>query len=106
MKEAQFNYQNYPNGICVGPDGSIYITDYGNHCIRKISGDNVSTIAGVPGSRGYRDGAGNQALFNYQSGIDIDDDGNIYVADSENCCIRKIDIYLREYMSMEVEISW
>ena len=51
----------------------------------------MSTIAGVPGSEGYRDGAGNQALFNYPTGIDIDDDGNIYVADFSNRCIRKID---------------
>ena len=75
----------------MGPDDSIYIADNKNHCIRKISGKEVSTIAGVPGERGYRDGAADQALFNNPRDVDIDDHGNIYVNDRANNLIRKID---------------
>jgi hypothetical protein len=79
-----------PISICVGPDDSIYVIDNWNPCIRKISGDEVSTVAGQPGkSFGYLNGAGNEAQFGYLYDIDIDDDGNLYVVDS--CMIRKID---------------
>ena len=75
----------------MGPDDSIYVADSWNNCIRKISGKEVSTIAGVPGEVGYRDGAADQALFYYPCDVDIDDHGNIYVADKDNYLIRKID---------------
>ena len=88
VKTAQFNA---PTGICVGPDDSIYVADCWNNCIRKISGKEVSTIAGVPGEEGHRDGAGSQALFHGPISVDIDEQGNIYVADNFNNLIRKID---------------
>ena len=75
----------------MGPDDSIYVADTWNHCIRKISGKEVSTIAGVSGEGGYRDGAADQALFNNPNDVDIDDHGNIYVNDRANNLIRKID---------------
>ena len=86
-KTAQFNH---PRGICVGPDDSIYVADFGNHCIRKISGKTVSTIAGVPGEDGDLDGAANEALFSCPIDVDIDAQGNIYVVDGNG--IRKIDV--------------
>ena len=51
----------------------------------------MSTIAGVPGEEGHRDGAGSQALFSCPCDVDIDEQGNIYVADKDNYVIRKID---------------
>ena len=79
---------------------SIYDTPYGikrtkhfqkgaNNCIRKISIQRVvSTIAGS--NSGYADGDGSSAKFNYPTGMGIDVQGNIYVADALNNCIRKI----------------
>jgi sugar lactone lactonase YvrE len=51
----------------------------------------VSTIAGT-GEAGLRDGAAAQAMFNYPTGIALDDDGRIYVADNRNAAIREIDL--------------
>ena len=51
----------------------------------------VSTIAGT-GEAGLRDGAAAQAQFNYPTGIALDDDGHIYVADNRNAAIREIDL--------------
>jgi DNA-binding beta-propeller fold protein YncE len=50
----------------------------------------VVTIAGDPKETGFADGAGKQARFYYPFGIDVADDGTIYVADFDNNKIRKI----------------
>ncbi|TFF39738.1 hypothetical protein [Mucilaginibacter psychrotolerans] len=50
----------------------------------------VKTIAGNPGTRGYADGTGKNALFNPLWGIELTDDGNLYVADIYNNKIRKV----------------
>lgn len=50
----------------------------------------VVTIAGDPIQTGFQDGAGNQARFYYPFGIDVTDDGTIYVADFDNNKVRKI----------------
>jgi hypothetical protein len=47
--QAKFNS---PCGICAGPDQALYVADTGNHCIRKISGGQVTTIAGGPPADG------------------------------------------------------
>ena len=65
----------------MGPDDSIYVSDCENNCIRKISGKEVSTIAGVPGEDGDLDAAANEALFCEPRDVDIDAQGNIYVVD-------------------------
>lgn len=51
----------------------------------------VSTIAGT-GEAGLRNGAAGQAMFNYPTGIALDDDGRIYVADNRNGAIREIEL--------------
>jgi hypothetical protein len=82
---------NSPSQICVGPDDSIYLADWENHCIRKIAKGQVSTIAGRGGVEGYKDGVSSEALFNRPHGIAIDMEGNLYVSDLLNKLIRKID---------------
>ena len=58
--------------------------------IRRIGADGwVSTVAGT-GIPGYRNGRGSVAQFNVATGLCVDTNGNIYVADRENHCIRKI----------------
>ena len=81
---------NYPTGICKDLTGNIYITDYGNHRIRKMTPLGVVTT--VAGSiQGYSDGVGTLAKFFRPTGICIDNAGNLYVSDSGNFKIRKID---------------
>jgi sugar lactone lactonase YvrE len=82
---------NYPTGIAVDAAGNLYVADYANHTIRKITPDRtVTTIAGLAGSLGSADGAGTAARFYYPLGIAIDTIGNLYVADTDNNTIRKI----------------
>jgi len=81
---------NFPTGITMGPDGNLYVTDYYNHQVRKVTpGGEVTTIAGG-GSAGFQDGMGTSALFNGPFGITADRAGNVYVCDSQNNRVRKI----------------
>ncbi|MBN9349893.1 MAG: IPT/TIG domain-containing protein [Chitinophagaceae bacterium] len=81
---------NYPMGITTDSNGNIYVADFGNNRIRKITpAGTVSTLAGG-GARGFADGTGSSARFNSPYGIAVDGQGNIYVADRDNNRIRKI----------------
>ena len=85
---AQFNQ---PNGLALGPDGTLYISDYGNSCIRMISPDaQVTTLAGLAGTVGFNDDTGTAALFDLPVGIALDPSGNVWVADTHNYAIRSI----------------
>ena len=71
--------------------GNVYVADCGNHTVRKISpAGMVTTLAGVPGSYGYKDGPGASALFFVPMGIAVDAAGNVFVSDTMNNVIRKI----------------
>ena len=83
---AQFNQ---PAGVVANAAGDIFVADYGNHRIRKISGGLVTTFAGQA-TGGTQDGTGTGAQFNNPAGMDIDATGNIYVADYGGHVIRKI----------------
>jgi type 1 glutamine amidotransferase/sugar lactone lactonase YvrE len=79
------------SGIAVDALGSLYVTDTGNHTIRKITAAGVvSTLAGLAGSRGAEDGMGSAARFSSPWGIAADGSGNVYVADLGNETIRRI----------------
>jgi len=84
---------NCPTGITIDKDGNIFIADYFNHRIRKLSKSGfVSTIAGS-GTCGYKDGNHINSQFNYPYGLVIDKDGyNLFVADAGNHSIRQIKI--------------
>ena len=82
---------NRPSGIEIDSSGNIFVTDTSNHTIRKItSAGVVSTFAGTAGSSGTADGTGSAARFNSPSDIELDANGNLYVADLQNHAIRKI----------------
>ena len=84
---AQFNH---PAGVAADNAG-IYVTDFYNHTIRKITTAGVvSTIAGFPGSPGSANGNNGAARFNSPAGIAADGAGNLYVADQNNDTIRKL----------------
>ncbi|WP_237561869.1 IPT/TIG domain-containing protein [Flagellimonas algicola] len=77
--------------LSVASDGTIYIADTANSCIRRIDPDgHVTTIAGVPKNEGHNDGPGDVAKFNYPYGVLHTGEGEIYVADTFNHAIRKI----------------
>src|SRR5207302_3159470 len=86
---AQFNE---PNGVAADTSGNVYVADAANHIIRKIdSAGNVTTLAGSAGNPGSADGTAGTAQFNFPSAVAADTSGNVYVADTNNHTIRKID---------------
>ena len=82
---------NSPFGVVVDGSGNVFVADQGNHAIRKISpSGNVTTFAGLAGVLGSVDGTNGTARFQFPSGLAIDSNDNIYVADTGNDTIRKI----------------
>jgi hypothetical protein len=85
---------NEANGVAVDTNGNVYVADWGNHTIRKVTpvGTNwkVTTLAGKAGSPGFVNGTGTNAQFNYPNGVAVDTNGNVYVADTANAAIRKV----------------
>jgi serine/threonine protein kinase, bacterial len=79
-----------PSGICIDPAGNLYITDWGNNEIRKITPTGgVTTIAGNLAA-GNNNGTGSAASFDVPAGIGIDAAGNLYVGEYGDDDIRKI----------------
>jgi hypothetical protein len=79
-----------PRGIGVDSAGNVYVSDFGNFTIRKITPAGVvTTLAGTAGTIGSVDGTGAAAVFAGPQGMALDSAGNIYVAES-NYAIRKI----------------
>lgn len=82
---------NIPYGLAVDKNGNVFVSEFGNHTIRKISPDGVvTTLAGVSGVAGSDDGVGYAAKFNNPAGLAIDGAGNLYVVDNGNRTIREI----------------
>lgn len=78
-----------PTGVATDAAGNVYVADYENNKIRKVSPTGeVSTFAGS--SQGFADGMGAEAQFYFPSGVATDSAGNVYVADTFNNRIRKI----------------
>ncbi|PCJ66274.1 MAG: hypothetical protein COA58_05725, partial [Bacteroidetes bacterium] len=80
---------NRPSGLAFDASGNVYVGDYYNHKIRKITpGGVVSTLAGS--SSGFANGTGNSAKFFSPFDVAVDGNGNVYVGDYNNNKIRKI----------------
>jgi sugar lactone lactonase YvrE len=85
--EARFNG---PRGVAVTEGGNVYIADTGNHAIRLITPEGqVSTLAGDK-EPGFLDGMGTKARFSFPADVAVDNEGNVYVADTANHAIRMI----------------
>jgi sugar lactone lactonase YvrE len=80
-----------PSGITTDGSGNLYVADASNNLIRKIviSTGEVTTFAGS-GVQGSADGTGTAARFNSTTGVTVDVNGNVNVADQYNMLIRKI----------------
>ncbi len=83
----------YPSGVCVDAAGNLYIADKGNYRVRKVDAATglISTVAG--GHAGYNgDGiAAAKANLNMPQGVAVDAAGNVYIADTKNARIRRVD---------------
>lgn len=79
------------DGLAVDGVGNVYVTEPIAHTIRRITPEGVvSTYAGEKNRAGSTDGLGTAAHFYSANDIAADIDGNLYVADTYNCTIRKI----------------
>ena len=80
-----------PWGVAVDATGNVYVGDYVNGTIRKVTAAGVvSTLAGTAAHSGSTDGTGAAAWFDGPSSAATDSSGNVYVADTSNNTIRKI----------------
>lgn len=85
---------NLPTGLAIGFDDALFIADTGNNVIRELGGDGViRTVAGT-GETGYRGDGGpaQYAVFHAPGGLAFDDEGDLYIADTLNQRIRRIDV--------------
>ena len=85
---------NLPTGLAIGFGDSLFIADTGNNVVRQLEPDGViQTVAGT-GDAGYRgDGFDAQsALLHAPGGIAFDDEGNLYIADTLNQRVRRVDV--------------
>ena len=83
-----------PRGLAFDPLGNLYITDSGDHVVRKIdTNGNISTFAGTSGSGTYGGDGGpaTSAQLNGPRAITFDSAGNAFIADTLNNRIRKVD---------------
>ncbi len=82
---------NKPYGIATNSAGNVYVADTFSGAIRSITpAGNVTTLAGLGLVAGSADGTAGAASFNSPLGVGADSAGNVYVADTDNCTIRKI----------------
>jgi hypothetical protein len=81
-----------PYGVAVDKKGSIYIADYSEHVIRKVTAGVINTIAGIGGLAGYSGDGGpaTNALLNGPVAVAVDPAGNVFIADYNNSRVREI----------------
>ncbi len=78
-----------PNGIAIDNTGNIYVADYGNNAIRKVTQAGVvTTLAGLSSDPDSADGIGSVVRFNGPAGVAVDASGDLFIADSRNETIR------------------
>jgi sugar lactone lactonase YvrE len=88
--EARSARFDTPSGIAIDSKGNIVIADTSNNRIRRIdSTGRVTTLAGN-GAAGYLDGNGAQAQFDGPLAVAVDNNDDVYVADTYNDCIRRV----------------
>ena len=84
---------NWPNGVAVDDIGNLFIADSGNDRIRRVDPQGViNTVAGIGvGGFGGDGGAAVGAALHSPGGVAVGGDGNLYIADSINTRIRRVD---------------
>lgn len=81
-----------PDGLALGPDGSLYIADYENHRIRRVAPDGViTTVAGTGADAfGGDGGPATQAQLGFPADVAVGPDASLYIADTGNNRIRRV----------------
>jgi hypothetical protein len=81
-----------PYGVAVDSKGSVYITDFNEHVVRRVTGGVITTIAGIGGLAGYSGDGGpaTNALLYQPTAVSVDPAGNVFIADYNNCRIREV----------------
>lgn len=82
-----------PADVALGADGSIYVADTDNSCVRVITPDGlIATVAGVCGQRGFSGDGGpaTAAALDRPGGIEVAPGGDLYIADTHNHRIRVV----------------
>ena len=89
---------NVPNAVALDKSGNLFIVDSGNYVVRKVAGSNISTVAGnqltgstTNGGYGGDNGPATMAQLSFCSGVAVDGNGNIFISDTKNNRIRKVD---------------
>jgi len=82
---------NLPFGIALDSSGNLYIGDQLNYRVREVSGGNINTVAG-DGTSGFAGDAAAaiDAEVSVVTGVVLDSSNNLYIADTNNCVIRKV----------------
>jgi len=85
---------NYPGSVFVHSNGEVYIADTLNSRIRKIDSKGIITTIAGTGAQGYSGDGGmaTRAQLNYPVSVFVHSNGEIYIADTDNNRIRKIDL--------------
>jgi uncharacterized protein (TIGR03437 family) len=87
-----FAQLSHPKGVTVDTAGNVYISDTLNSRIRVVSPNSTTiyTVIGTGQAAYFGDnGPGLQAAVNFPAGLSIDTTGNLIIADTNNCVIRK-----------------
>src|SRR5437762_6383015 len=83
-----------PFDVALDRAGHLYFSDTMNHCVRRVDAGTgvITTVAGC-GKKGYSGDGGpaTEATMNEPYGIALDADGNLFIVDRLNACIRRVD---------------
>lgn len=83
----------YPTNVALDGGGNLYIADAYNHRIRRVAPDGIITTVAGDGTQGYNGDGGpaTSASLAYPYGVGVDSNGDLYVADTANHRIRRVD---------------
>jgi sugar lactone lactonase YvrE len=85
---------NLPTGLAIGLSDELFIADTGNNVIRQVAQDGAIHVVAGTGEAGYRGeaGAAVDAVLHAPAGLAFDGEGNLYIADTLNQRVRRIDV--------------
>ncbi|MGA3300101.1 MAG: hypothetical protein ABSD87_08445 [Candidatus Acidiferrales bacterium] len=86
---------NFPQGIAFDPSGNLFIADINNNVIRRVDAKtkDITTYAGTGATGSTGDGSpASQATFEFPEAVGTDTNGNLFIVDSGNNKIRRVDV--------------